>query len=320
MTNFNKNLRKLFDEQVTNWNLAKIGYNTLQTVETKVFQFDDFEIKVQFNPGRIVSSSAKVDPKSISERPCFLCKNSLPKEQNGIDLYSKYLILVNPFPIFPEHFTIPAFEHIPQSIYNSIEDMLIISKVLGDNYTVFYNGPKCGASAPDHMHFQAGTKGFMAIDIEYEKVIKKAKNIIYKDNKIVIYSKYDYLRYVISLESKSIELLVKKIQKIYEILQNSEEEPLLNILCNYTKESKWIVNIFPRKLHRPKQFFEEDESKLLLSPASVDFGGVCILPREEDFLKINKDILQNIFEQVTITKDKYEFLISEMKNKLVKLI
>ena len=161
--------KKLLNKQKDDWQFAANGFESLKSVQTKEFNFDGYKFKVQFNPGRIKSSSAKVDDKSIKERKCFLCLENLPSEQKGILINEEYIILVNPFPIFPEHFTIPQVRHTPQSIKNSFIDLLEISKELSKYYTVFYNGPKCGASAPDHLHFQAGSKNFMPIDLEFEQ-------------------------------------------------------------------------------------------------------------------------------------------------------
>jgi len=137
----------LLKEQIDSWNLASKNYKDLSSEMKKEFYFDNFKIVLQFNPGRIVSSSAKVDAKSIKERPCFLCPNNLPAEQSGLLCNDKYLLLVNPFPIFEEHFTIPLFNHEPQEIHDNFSDMLVIAKELGEKYSLFYNGPKCGASA-----------------------------------------------------------------------------------------------------------------------------------------------------------------------------
>ncbi|HNZ62580.1 MAG TPA: DUF4922 domain-containing protein, partial [Paludibacteraceae bacterium] len=158
MGNLNLKVKNLFKEQVSEWDLAKKNYEDLKNVQIKSFSFGDFEIVVQFNPARIVSSGAKVDEKTIKERKCFLCKENLPPQQKGVDA-GEYSILVNPYPIFPEHFTIPRKEHIPQQIKPFFSDMLELAKSM-DEFVVFYNGPKCGASAPDHLHFQAGTKNF----------------------------------------------------------------------------------------------------------------------------------------------------------------
>jgi ATP adenylyltransferase/5',5'''-P-1,P-4-tetraphosphate phosphorylase II len=191
-------IKSLLDSQIVDWELAKNNYKGLESVKVKEFSFDGFSIKVQFNPSRIISTSAKVDAKSIQERKCFLCKENLPKDQRGIEYKNEYIILVNPFPIFPEHFTIPKVDHKPQRIKENFEDILDLSKDLQDRYAVFYNGPKCGASAPDHMHFQAGIKNFMPVDYEFESI---QKINLSNYGKVKISYTESYLRNFISLES-----------------------------------------------------------------------------------------------------------------------
>jgi ATP adenylyltransferase/5',5'''-P-1,P-4-tetraphosphate phosphorylase II len=302
----------LFEQQVTNWPLASGNYKALDSVQVKHFEFDGFTIDAQFNPGRIVSSSAKVDPKSIQSRPCFLCSQNLPPEQRAVKLVNDYILLVNPFPIFSKHFTIPSLLHIPQSIYSEVNNMLIISELLGEDYTLFYNGPRCGASAPDHLHFQAGNFGFMRIDDEYEKVIKLYGKTINKKNELITSAITGYHRNFLSIESGNRELLVEEFKKIYNALNSDEQEiePMLNIICTFNKS--WRLLIFPRSKHRPTYFFEEGEKKILISPAAVDLGGVCIFPREEDFKMISKELIIDIFEQVTLSKMEFEKLIEKI--------
>ena len=148
--------------------MLRSGYDTLQSVRTKVYDFGGVQIKVQFNPGRLISTSAKVDAASIKERKCFLCAENLPPAQRGIPCDGEYIVLCNPFPIFPEHFTIPSLHHTPQLIRDSFAALLRLTRELGSRYTVLYNGPRCGASAPDHLHFQAGNRSYLPIDAEYD--------------------------------------------------------------------------------------------------------------------------------------------------------
>ena len=154
--------KALLSEQKETWAMCAGGYKSLDSVKVKIFEFENCKIKVQFNPGRITSSAAKVDPKSIKERKCFLCLKHLPEEQKGLRNGNDYILLCNPFPIFPEHFTIPNVNHLQQAIGGKpFGDMLDLAREMASRYTIFYNGPKCGASAPDHMHFQAGDSNFM---------------------------------------------------------------------------------------------------------------------------------------------------------------
>jgi hypothetical protein len=160
----------LLRQQRSTWDMLRNGYAGLEQVRTRVLPFDGIRIEIQYNPGRITSASAKVDPKSIRDRKCFLCPANLPPEQRGLVLEGDYLLLCNPFPILPEHFTIPHRAHVPQRIGQAFGAFLSMSRSLGPDDSVFYNGPACGASAPDHLHFQAGTAGFMPIEHELDSL------------------------------------------------------------------------------------------------------------------------------------------------------
>jgi len=311
--------KKLLNEQKLTWPQLAEGYSLLDSVKVKTFEFDGFTIKVQFNNGRLTSSSAKVDPASIKERKCFLCPQNLPDEQKGIYYKNDFVILSNPFPIFKEHFTIPKLQHTPQRIVGSINSLLALAKDLGLYYTVFYNGPKCGASAPDHLHFQAGNKDFMPIDNEYENLKSEHGNNLISSENIEIFSVNDGLRKFISLESKDEFKLTKKLLKVFDIISNvnpSDIETMMNILVNYSDENGWRVIVFPREKHRPSHYFAEGDNNILLSPASVDVGGVCITPLEKDFNKIDKEILRQIFAEVMMNNEKFISICAKIMNEL----
>ena len=166
----NQTINNLLTEQLASWEMARNNYAALSGVQVKELDVNGIPYKVQFNPARIVSSGAKVDAQSIKERKCFLCPANLPPAQKGIPFEGHYNILVNPFPIFPRHLTIPEVAHVNQRIAVRFKDMLALAQALTD-YTIFYNGPKCGASAPDHAHFQAGNKGFMPIEKDWREQV-----------------------------------------------------------------------------------------------------------------------------------------------------
>lgn len=303
----------LLNNQVLEWDDCKKGYDSLKTVKVKDFVFDGFNIKVQFNLGRMTSTSAKVDPKSIKERKCFLCKNNLPKAQKGLNWKDNFVILVNPFPIFPEHFTIPSEEHLPQQIISSFKNLNLLAYDLRERYITFYNGPKCGASAPDHIHFQAGLKNYIPLDYEYELIKGKYGKAILVDERINVFGINDGLRKFIAMESNSIDELYSFFSSIYSVISDSsaKEEPMLNIISNYVL-NKWRVLVFLRGKHRPECFFAEGVKKLLLSPASVDVGGCCVVPREEDFDKITKEQVKNIFDEVFISDALFDGICSKL--------
>lgn len=309
--------KTLIHEQKLNWEQCKNGYATLDSVQVKTFQFENCSIKVQFNPGRLISTSAKVDTKSINERKCFLCKANLPAEQSAVEYKDDFIILVNPFPIFPEHFTLPSLHHINQNIENSFSVLLDFSKDLSPDFSVFYNGPKCGASAPDHLHFQAGTKNFMTIDHEYTLLREKVGEKLFASDSLSIDAINDDLRKMVLIEGSSKSEVEKSFQLFYSSykeISKQTDEPMMNVLGSYQKE-KWQIIIFLRKKHRPEVFFEEDEAKMiLLSPAAVDIGGVCILPRQEDFEKLTAEKLQSIFHEVFVDEEIFSQLKMKLKN------
>ncbi len=313
--NFSDAAKRLFELQYNDWPMLNAGYKSLKTVKSKSFQFNGYKIKAQFNAGRITSTSAKVDPKSISERKCFLCTENLPAEQKGILYNSKYFILCNPFPIFPTHFTLTRKEHTPQKISDTFSDMLDLSKDLSKYYSVIYNGPRCGASAPDHLHFQAGNKFFMPIDDEFHQIKNEYGKVIYENDDLSFYAVDDGIRKFVSIESLDKGLVVNSFNKFYQTyskLMNEEQEPMLNLISFYEEDYGWRVIIFLRAKHRPAIFFAEDESKMLVSPAAIDLGGVCIFPREEDFNRITKEMIADIFKEVFVDAEKLDSLVRKL--------
>jgi len=310
----------LLEAQKAGWEQLAAGYKSLDSVLVKVFDFDSFKIKVQFNPGRIISSSAKVDANSINNRKCFLCFENLPSEQKGILYEHEYLILCNPFPIFPEHFTLPNINHFAQSIKESFDVLLSFSKDLSKYYTVFYNGPKCGASAPDHLHFQAGNKNFMPIDEEFNNLKNKYGEILVGNDKVTVCGIDDGLRKYISFEGNSKKTIFNSFNIFYDIyssMTRNDEEPMMNIISSYQEESGWRVIVFLRNKHRSSHYFEEGDKNILISPAAVDIGGVCITPLEKDFNKISNELIQEIFQEIIIGKEYFDFVKSSLKKKLL---
>lgn len=304
--NFSDATKRLFEIQKSQWQMLAAGYESLKTVKSKSFQFDGFKIKAQFNAGRITSTSAKVDPKSISERKCFLCTENLPEEQKGILYHNNYILLCNPFPIFPAHFTITHKVHQPQRIVDTFTDMLDLSKDISKYYSVIYNGPRCGASAPDHLHFQAGNKFFMPIDDEFNQIKNEYGKEIFEDDNLSFYTIDDGIRKFISIESLDKKLLVNtfnKFYKTYSVLMNENQEPMINLVSFYEEEYGWRVIVFLRAKHRPAVFFAEGDEKMLVSPAAIDLGGVCVFPREEDFNRITKEQIAEIFKEVFVDKN-----------------
>lgn len=305
-----QDIKALFTDQLENWPQAKANYEALKNIKSKDFDFGKYSIRVQFNPARIQSSAAKVDAKSIQERKCFLCPANLPSEQKGIPFGSAYQVLVNPFPIFPEHFTIPTYQHTDQLILDRFGDMLDLAREIDDN-TIFYNGPKCGASAPDHAHFQAGVKGFLPIEKDINRI---SKEIIYSKEGITVYAITEYLRNFFLLQASDKDLAFSFFKQLYTMLdmKDDDKEPMMNIVAWY-EQNEWYIAVFPRAKHRPDCFYAEGDDNLLISPASVDLGGVFITPLEKDFLKITEKDIETILKEICIDDTKMQSIIQEIK-------
>ncbi|MBN2661249.1 MAG: DUF4922 domain-containing protein [Tannerellaceae bacterium] len=309
----NKTVNELLAEQLTSWDTARTNYEALQEVESKVLDVDGYTFRVQFNPARIRSSAAKVDPKSIQERKCFLCKDNLPAAQKGLKFGEGYTVLVNPFPIFPQHLTIPAVEHKDQLIRHRFVHMLELAERLS-GFVLFYNGPKCGASAPDHAHFQAGNKGFLPLESEWRSAAGEA---FYSKEGTALYALKEYPAPMLVLTSDSMEKAAGLFDQIYTLLDKGMEvEPMMNLLAWY-EDGQWVVCIIPRTLHRPACYFAEGEENLLISPASVDLGGVFITPLEKDFEKITSKDIRKILQEVCLTESGLNELVNELNQVLL---
>lgn len=310
------NLTALFQEQLHSWEQARDNYKALENVIVKNVNVGGFPFKVQFNPARIVSSSAKVDKKSIKERKCFLCRENRPQVQKGLDfVYEKdrenpYTVLINPFPIFPRHLTIPMVAHKDQLIGGRVGAMLSLAKELPD-FTLFYNGPKCGASAPDHFHFQAGNRGFLTMEDQIDKLEREDLFITEKIRLSAVKTVFNGLY---AIESTEADLANELFEKIFSVLpvKEGEPEPMVNILCWYNNE-QYTILLYVRDKHRPSHFFAEDDSNILLSPASVDLGGVLITPLEKDFKKLNETLIKEILDEICISEEENRAIINKIK-------
>lgn len=294
----------LFKDQLTSWPLLGANWEKLGEAKIKEFDFDGFSIRVQCNPKRIVSSAAKVDRASIELRACFLCTEHRPPEELNVWFGDDYEILCNPFPIFREHFTIASVNHTPQVIEAEFGQFLELSRALPD-LALFYNAPNCGASAPDHMHFQAGNRGFMPIEKEIDDLKARYGQVLREDSGIVLTAVADGLRRYYVMESDSKEKLEELAAGAFHMIRKMQNgaEPMINMLSYYT--GGWRVILFPRDKHRPWQYFEEGEKNILLSPASVDMGGTLIIPLDKDFQKITREDIEDIFSQVTFSAEHF---------------
>lgn len=289
--------------QRAEWPLAARNFDALEGVEVRSIAMPGMDIKVQFNPARIVSSGAKVDAHSLAERPCFLCEKNRPAEQRGID-WRGYTVLVNPFPIFPRHLTIPAVVHTPQRIQGRVADMLALAAEL-PGYTVFYNGPRCGASAPDHMHFQAGNSDFLPI---WQALDAAPLRTVADDGAGTRLSVCTALPVnVFVVDAATPEAGERMFDRLYRVLPEGEEESMMNLLAAGSR-----LVVVPRKRHRPSFYGTEGEGCMLLSPASVDMGGAFITPRREDFDRLDAQLLARVFDELCLDTEQIEVISNKV--------
>lgn len=307
-------LAALFAEQKEEWSFLNEKFNHLNNVEVREINFGSFSISLQYNPDRIHSTSADIDKHLVLPKECFLCADNRPKEQRGIQYGKQFELLCNPYPILPDHFTVVKLKHTSQSLVLHLKEFLNITADLGERFTLFYNGPRCGASAPGHMHFQAITKNVLPIEKDFESLRSGFVKSKFSSDRISINLSKNYMRYFISIESSSLKEIVlffKTLNIILKKLTLPGQEPLMNVLANY-ENNTWRLIIFPRAKHRPSHYFEMGERQIIVSPAAVDLGGLMITPRKEDFEKITKEDVAEILRQVTVTKEMFEYLLKKL--------
>lgn len=303
-------ISRFFNRQMEKWADARHRFRDLKHVETH--QLSD-QLKVQWNPARIVSTGAKIDKKTLGDRPCFLCDKNRPKEQISKQIDERFLLLVNPFPILPIHFTIPARKHQPQSIYKNYGEMHRFLS-LHSELMVFYNGPKCGASAPDHLHFQAGTSGILPLQANWQRLSRNLTDIISlnDDEKIALIHDFVVPAFVIISKSEdSDEALFQRLYKSMPV-RGDETEPMMNIIA-WRKGDEYISVVIPREKHRPEAYFTEGDAQMMVSPGALDMSGLIITPREEDFRKLTEESATAILQECGVSTDKMNSIVTKLK-------
>ena len=303
-------ISRFFNRQLEMWEDARHRFRDLKHVEVR--QLSD-QLKVQFNPARIVSTGAKIDKHTLGERPCFLCERNRPKEQMTKQIDDHFQLLVNPFPILPVHFTIPATKHQPQSIYRHYGEMHRLLS-LHSELMVFYNGPKCGASAPDHLHFQAGTSGVLPLQTNWQRLSRNLTDVISLNDEEKISVLRDFLVPAFVIISKSKDSDEELFHRLYRSMpmRGDESEPMMNIIA-WRKGDEFISVVIPREKHRPDAYFAEGEAQMMVSPGALDMAGLIITPREEDFSKINLDKATALLRECGISAEKTEAIVSNLK-------
>ena len=303
-------ISRFFNRQLEKWDDARHRFRDLKHVETKKLSE---EVRLQFNPARIVSTGAKIDKKTLGERPCFLCDKNRPKEQMSQQIDERFHLLVNPFPILPVHFTIPARKHQPQAIYKNYGEMHRFLS-LHSELMVFYNGPKCGASAPDHLHFQAGTSGILPLQANWQRLSRNLTDVISLNDEEKIAVVRDFIVPAFVIISKSEESDETLFHRLYKSMpmRGDETEPMMNIIA-WRKGDEYISVVIPREKHRPEAYFAEGDAQVMVSPGALDMSGLIITPREEDFHKLTEESATTILQECGISTEKMNGIVTKLK-------
>jgi hypothetical protein len=283
----------LIQYQRKNWKLFREGEEALASMKTKVFSEGDAHILVQVNPGRCKSTHAKVDPESVAKRPCFLCAENIPADERGI-AFEDLVILPNPYPVLRRHFTIPSREHRPQRLEGRVSSMLELAKAMGPDMMVFYNGPACGASAPDHFHFQAcSSVGVPLLDDLSPSAEKTAYTSF--GRRLLVHNHRD--------AGKADEY----VRQVLAALSTGEEEPLINVLAVF-KDERYQTVLWPRGKHRPDCYFKEGDERVAVSPAALEMAGILVVAEPDHFDRVDQETAVSIYEEVSLDAEQFDRL------------
>ncbi len=296
----------LIDQQIETWPLLRKGCEAFAQIESKRVRVKESEVVIQHNPRRIRSTAASVDKASVGNRRCFLCPENLPQEEKGIAYGDDLVILCNPFPVLDRHLSIVHREHIPQQIEGNVESLLALAYDLGPRYFALYNGPECGASAPDHLHFQACSRELLPIEENlYEDEPVMVEDCSYCEetarNSFELFTLGGCGRCVVVFRGGNRDEVAHWVYEVIKelALQTDKTEPMINLICTYDPKV-WTVYLFPRSKHRPAVFYAEGERRLVVSPGAIDMAGVVVVPEREHFDKIDGERLAAIFSEVSM--------------------
>ena len=297
----------LIDQQYDTWPLLREGREAFAEIETKRVPVKDSEVVIQHNARRLRSTAASIDKASVEHRRCFLCSENLPEEEKGIGYADDLVILCNPFPVLDRHLSIVHREHVPQQIEGNVGVLLSLAHDLGSSYFVLYNGPECGASAPDHLHFQACSRELLPIEenlFNDEPVL--AEDCSYCEetarNSFELFTLGGCGRSVVVFRGGNPEEVAHWVNRVISELasQTDLSEPLINIICTYDPKL-WTVYLFPRARHRPFRFYAEGEQRLVVSPGAIDMAGVVVVPERRHFDQIDGELATSIFSEVSMS-------------------
>lgn len=309
----NSLVKALLRQQIETWPMLRDAVAGFDQVEYESFNVKDSEVLTQFNPNRIVSAGAKVDAATIKQRPCFLCADNLPQEEKGIAFNSagskQFVVLCNPFPVLRDHLVISSRAHTPQAINGNLAELLQLTQELGEGWFTLYNGPRCGASAPDHLHFQACSSKGVPLFKDAEFFVER-KN---QANVTLLISNGFRLNFL-AMQSSDQQALVECFDNAVSVLAEvtgATEEPMLNLVATY-QDRLWTLYIFPRSKHRPDCYFAEGDKQMLVSPGAIDLAGVMVVPHPDHYARITKWDLERIYGEVTLDDAQFQTWVNRI--------
>ncbi len=308
-----KELRKFIKDQLSVWPLAAANYRSLKSVRTRELTVGGLPCRVQFNPERAFSTNADTSPEAIAARPCFLCADNRPPEQFHIKFEGRkgrmYNVQVNPYPIFRDHLVIVRDRHLPQAIWHHLPDMLDFAVKYPD-WTVFYNGPESGASAPDHLHFQAVPRHQLPLEAAVDAFLDAPGTPLASVKDATLYRYDGYARGVFALKATTSKSLTKLFYRLLECTARpaGETEPRFNLFA-YAKGAEWRAFVVMRSAKRSHHYDAAGEEHLTISPGAADVAGVFVTPVREDFEKVTAARLEEILDEVTISGHEQEMIV-----------
>ena len=334
--NFHSSVLALIRQQLETWPMLREAITGLYNVEYKKMIVKGSEVFAQFNPKRIVSTAAKVDTATIKQRPCFLCVENLPAEERGIPFGDNFIVLCNPFPVLRNHLVLSARTHTPQTIEGNLRTLLDFARNFGDGWFTLYNGPRCGASAPDHLHFQAASNELLPILRDVDEWPEFLRT---NDRDVESIDLRNYRLNALIARSANCEALIgwfeKELQTVCMMYQTetgsriseessrsqatpgnnengwigwepvlpSYEEPMVNLVAAFSG-TQWTLICYPRSRHRPSCYYAEGEAKFTVSPAAIDLSGVIVVPNPDHFARITASVVEQIYAEITLDYDR----------------